>query len=223
MSMPILLIEDNHELASLITDFLESEGFELDYACDGLQAINLIEQNPYRMLLLDLNLPRLDGLSVCRWVRERFDELPIIMLTARDTIEDSLEGFSMGADDYLTKPFDLRLLLARMESVTRRYKRTSHSKSLNYEDLSLNISSRCAVRGGTEIKLTPIACKILEKLLWNSPEPVARAELEMAIYGDDLPENDVLRYHIYHLRKLIDKPFDRALIQTVPKKGYRLV
>ncbi len=220
--MQILLVEDNLELATLVIEFLEGEGLELDYASDGQQAINLIEQNTYGMLLLDINLPRRDGLSVCRWVCERFDALPIILVTARDTVEESLEGFSFGADDYITKPFDLRLLHARIESVLRRYQANGKTRPLSYENLTLEPSTRCAEREGVEIRLTPVACKILEMLLRAAPEPVTCPELEASIYGDDLPDDDVLRYHIYHLRQKVDKPFSRRLIQTIPKKGYRI-
>jgi DNA-binding response OmpR family regulator len=221
--MQILLVEDNLEMATLVVEFLESQGYIMDYASDGQVALNLLEQNPYDLLLLDLNLPRVDGLEVCRQAKNKASPTPVIMLTARDRVEDSLEGFSQGADDYITKPFNLHLLRARIDAVGQRYRLAPRSSTkLRYQDLELLPSSRSAIRDGIEIKLTPIVYTLLETLLKAAPEPVSRATLEAAIYGDDLPDEDVLRYHIYHLRKLIDKPFDQALIHTLPKIGYRI-
>jgi DNA-binding response OmpR family regulator len=145
--------------------------------------------------------------------------LPVIMLTARDSVDDSLEGFAHGADDYVTKPFDLRVLRARIDAVRHRYAQVPKAKGLSYHGLVLISASRSVTREDREIKLTPITYTILEVLLKRAPEPVSRAELEEAVYGDDPPDDDVLRYHIYHLRKLIDKPFDKPMLHTLAKEG----
>jgi DNA-binding response OmpR family regulator len=220
--MTILLVEDSLELATLVTEYLEKQGFLMDYASDGRQALNLLSTNHYELLLLDLNLPRVDGLEVCRQAKKTDIALPIIMLTARDSIEDSLEGFAQGADDYITKPFDLRVLRARIDAVNHRYAQAPQSNNVSYNGLELISSKRSAKRENKEIKLTPITYTILETLLKRAPEPVTRAELEEAVYGDDPPDDDVLRYHIYHLRKMIDKPFDKPMLHTLAKQGYRI-
>jgi DNA-binding response OmpR family regulator len=220
--MTILLVEDSLELATLVTEYLEKQGFLMDYASDGRQAINLLSTNHYELLLLDLNLPRVDGLEVCRQAKLMDIALPVIILTARDSVDESLEGFAHGADDYITKPFDLRLLKARIEAVNHRYAQTPKSRGISYKGLELISSKRSVKRENREIKLTPITYTILEALLKRAPEPVSRAELEQAVYGDDPPDDDVLRYHIYHLRKMIDKPFDKPMLHTLAKQGYRI-
>jgi DNA-binding response OmpR family regulator len=220
--MTILLVEDNLELATLVIEFLEEQGFIMDFALDGKQALSLTSSNRYELVLLDLNLPKVDGLEVCRQVKAADITLPVIMLTARDSIDDSLEGFAHGADDYITKPFDLRVLQARIDAVRHRYAQVPKSKGLSYNGLELVSATRSVTREGKEIKLTPITYTILEALLKRAPEPVSRGELEEAVYGDDPPDDDVLRYHIYHLRKLIDKPFDEPMLHTLAKQGYRI-
>jgi DNA-binding response OmpR family regulator len=142
------------------------------------------------------------------------------MLTARDTLDDRLQGFSSGADDYLVKPFELSELAARVEAVLRRTHGTS--RLLTVEDLSLDLDSLEVSRAGVPIKLNPIGLKLLETLMQRSPSVVRREQLEEAIWGDDCPDSDSLRSHIHQLRQLIDKPFDIALLQTVHGIGFRL-
>ncbi|MES1923945.1 response regulator transcription factor [Salinisphaera sp. T31B1] len=221
--MRILVIEDNEDLAANIIEFLSAKGHVMDNATDGVTGLHLAVVNDYDAIVLDLMLPGIDGLDVCARLRGEADkQTPILMLTARDTIDDKLAGFSSGADDYLIKPFSLLELDARLDALGSRGPRRSQHV-LKVSDLALNLDTWQAERAGTRISLTPTALRLLDVLMRASPRLVRRAELEAAIWGDHPPDSEALRTHIHALRSAIDKPFDAALLQTVPTMGYRLI
>lgn len=219
--MRILLVEDNRDILANLADYLELKGYTVDCAQDGLTGLHLAASQSYDLAVLDVMLPGMDGFTLCQRLREGRNNLPVIMLTARDTLDDRLQGFSSGADDYLVKPFELSELAARVEAVLRR----AHggvSRLLTVADLTLDLDSLEVARQGKQIKLNPIGLKLLEALMQRSPSVVRREQLEEAIWGDDCPDSDSLRSHIHQLRQLIDKPFDTHLLQTVHGIGFRL-
>lgn len=220
--MNFLLIEDNVDLAANIGEFLESRGNDVDYAYEGAGGLRLAMTNPYDALILDVSLPGLDGLALCQRIREsRRRHLPVLMLTARDTETDKIMGLDAGADDYLTKPFSLPELLARLRALHRRA--LGHDAALQVGDLTLDPRSMTVSRAGRRIKLPPTAFRLLEQLMRASPGVVTRAELEHTIWGDLPPESDAaLRVHIHALRTSIDAGTGPRLIQTVHGIGYRM-
>jgi DNA-binding response OmpR family regulator len=219
--MHLLLVEDHRELALELADYLEGQGHVIDAAADGVTALHLAAVNDYDAIVLDLMLPRLDGLDVCRRLRADAQRwTPVLMLTARDTLEDRLRGFAHGADDYLVKPFSLRELSARLAAITRRGAR--HAGTLRVADLELDLATVEVRRAGRLIPLTPMSLTLLERLMRASPAVLRRQEAERALWGDEPPDGEALRVHIHSLRAAIDKPFDVALLHTVRGIGYRL-
>ena len=217
-----LVIEDNRDICENIGDYLDARGHIADYAHDGISAMHLALTEPFDVIVLDLTLPGMDGLTFCQKLRaEAKLGTPILMLTARDTLDDKLMGFEAGADDYLVKPFALQELYARIQAL---YKR-SHTKTdelLTIADLTLDKQTLEVTRSGRNIDLNPACLKILERLMEVSPSVVVRADLETLLWGDDKPDSDALRSHFYKLRQAIDRPFGQQLIHTVHSIGYRL-
>ena len=219
----ILIIEDHKDIAEMLYEYFERRDYELDYASDGRMGFNLANQNDYDVILLDLMLPEMDGLDVCRKLREESKiYTPILMLTARDTLQDKVTGLDVGADDYLVKPFEILELEARIKALMRRKGQAVQQEVLQVADLELDTGTLEVKRSGTEIYLSPIGLKILTILMKESPKVVSRNQLEHEIWGDILPDSDTLRSHMYNLRKQIDKPFDDALLQTIQSRGYRI-
>lgn len=221
--MRILIIEDNPDIAANLGDYLEDQGHTVDFAGDGVTGLHLAVVGDFDAIVLDLALPGMDGLEVCRKLRtEAEKDTPVLMLTARDRLEDKLAGFETGADDYLVKPFELQEVAARLKVLTARGRRRS-SRELKVGDLVFNQDTLTVKRGGTEIYLNPIGLKLLQCLMRASPNVVSRAELEMEVWGEEMPDSDSLRVHIHSLRSAIDKPFESNMIQTRHGIGYRLV
>jgi len=218
----ILLVEDNKEVAEVIFDYFEDSNIELDYAATGTLGLQLAQQNSYQCLVLDIMLPGIDGISICKQLRELGNDTPIIMLTARDTHQDMLTGLNIGADDYIVKPFDLELLQARLEAVIRRSTGSGFKKQLVVGELNIELKSHFVSRAGVTISLNPSCFKILKLLCENSPNLVTREAIEAVLWGNETPDQDVLRKHIYQLRTKVDKPFNSDMIFTVPKQGYRI-
>jgi len=216
----ILLVEDNRDILANLTDYLELKGYTVDCAQDGMTGMHLAATESYDLAVLDVMMPGIDGFTLCQRLREARNNLPVIMLTARDTLNDRLQGFSAGADDYLVKPFELSELAARIEAVLRR----THgaSRLLTVADLVYDLDSLEVKRAGKPIKLNPISLKLLEVLMQRSPSVVRREQLEAAVWGDNCPDSDSLRSHIHQLRQLIDKPFETHLLHTVHGIGFRL-
>ena len=219
----ILLIEDNRDISEMVGSYLEARGYLLDYAADGVTGLHLAVVNDYDAIVLDLMLPGLDGLSICRKLREEARrDTPLLMLTARDTQQDKITGLDAGADDYLVKPFDIRELEARLRALVRRGRGSVASDVLRVADLSLDTGTLEVQRNAQKLSLTPIGLKLLTVLMRASPRVVSRSDLEREVWGDVLPDSDTLRSHLYTLRKCIDKPFDKPLLHTVHGAGYRV-
>ncbi|MFT4563889.1 MAG: DNA-binding response OmpR family regulator [Gammaproteobacteria bacterium] len=223
MQYSVLLVEDHRDIAETVGEYLESKNYIVDYAADGLSGLRLGENNRYDALILDVMLPGIDGLDVCRRLRfESSIDVPILMLTARDTLADKLSGFEHGADDYLVKPFALEELEARLAAIIRRHKGAVSGGNLIVGPLSLDSETFKVSRENSEIFVTPIGLKILRLLMRSSPKLVTRVEIEREIWSDAPPDSDALRSHMYSLRKAVDKPFNKALIHTVHGAGFRL-
>ncbi|WP_305910245.1 response regulator transcription factor [Methylomarinum sp. Ch1-1] len=221
--MRLLIIEDNQDLALELADYFEDQGNVIDCASDGVTGLHLAVINVYDVLILDLSLPGMDGLELCRRLREDAGKwLPVLMLTARDTLDDRIRGFEHGADDYLVKPFSLKELQLRVQALARRGAGSRQAQVLHCDDLRLNVETREVSRGGKEIELTVIEFQILELLMRRSPKVVSRNEMTAKIWGDHPPDADVLKVHIHHLRNAIDKPFAEQLLHTVRGVGYKL-
>ncbi|GAB1257542.1 response regulator transcription factor [Aurantivibrio plasticivorans] len=221
--MKVLIIEDNRDIAANIADYLEPRGFVLDFAQDGESGLRLASNEQFDAIVLDLMLPKMDGISVCDRLRSHAHvSTPVIMLTARDQLDDKLEGFSVGADDYLVKPFSVKELEARLIALAKRSQAIGHGDKLEVADLLYDLNTKVVSRAGAVIELNPILRKLLKLLMLNSHRVVTRAELEDEIWGDSPPDKDILRTHIYNLRTAIDKPFSEKLIHTIHGEGYRL-
>lgn len=221
-SLRILIIEDNADIAENIGDYLEQQGHVLDFAMDGIGGLHLALTHDFDLIVLDIMLPGMDGLTFCRKLRkEAGNKTPVLMLTARDTLSDKLEGFDAGADDYLVKPFALEELAARIGVLARRGGQTSPD-TLRVADLEVDIGKMQVQRAGRKIELNRACFKILIMLVQAHPNMVARKELEHALWGDQPPGSDALRSHIYALRSAIDRPFKHPLLETVHGVGYRL-
>lgn len=221
--MKLLLIEDHKDIAGVIFDYFEIKGYTLDYANNGQQGLALCSEHHYDVIILDIMLPKINGLDLCKSLREDGIDTPVLMLTARDNQQDVLDGFDHGADDYLIKPFDLRILEARVQALYRRKEGHVAAKSLVFQDLILDLKNCVAKRNGVILPLNQTQFKILKILMMNAPNLVSRDDIVSTIWPDEAPEGDLLRSHIYQLRGLIDKPFTEYYLRTVPKKGYRLV
>lgn len=222
--MLILIVEDNPDLVANLVDFLEVRGHTVDIAYNGYSGLGFALDNSYDAIVLDLMLPGIDGLEVCAKLRAAGRRVPILMLTARDSLEDKLDGFASGADDYLIKPFALQELEARLLVLARRGQRADGGQShlLQVGDLTLDTTVWRVTRAGQPLDLPPIPLKLLELLLRRAPQVVSRAELERCVWGDSPPDSDALRSHLHQLRNLIDKPFPQPLLHTVRGFGYRL-
>jgi DNA-binding response OmpR family regulator len=219
----VLLIEDNRDIAESIAAFLEGQGYGLDYAADGLSGLHLAVTQSYDVIVLDVMLPGIDGIALCRRLREEARrDTPLLMLTARDTLEDKLAGLDAGADDYLVKPFEIRELEARIRTLLRRQRGAVVPETLRVADLEFDLATMRVARSGRPLRLMPIGLRLLAALMRASPRVVSRQQLEREVWGELLPDSDTLRSHLYALRKAIDKPFDRPLLHTIPGIGYRL-
>jgi len=220
MSINVLLVEDDIDLAATVVDYLELESIRCDHAANGVHGLALIDQNDYQVILLDLNLPRLDGLSVCKKLRENSDDTPILMLTARDTISDKIAGFDAGTDDYLVKPFEIDELLIRVKALSKR--RSGQLPTLSVGALQLQLANKSANYDGQPLKLTPITFKLLEKLMRDASKPVTRSELMAAVWGDEQPDSNSLKVHIHNLRKQLELVGASLSVDTVTGFGFVL-
>nr|WP_277611314.1 response regulator transcription factor [Microbulbifer celer] len=217
-----MLIEDNPTIARQTGDFLQSHGWQLDFAHNGQLGTELALQNQYDLVLLDLNLPDMDGLEVCQQIkRDAPVNIPVLMLTARDAFADKVQGFSTGADDYLCKPFDLRELALRCQALARRNK-LHQSRQLCIGELKIDQRQRSAARNGQSLQLTTIGFDILWLLAQAYPQPVSRSTLIHSIWGAEPPESDALKSHIYSLRRTLDRGHNSPMLKTLNNVGYRL-
>ncbi len=219
----LLLIEDNHDIAEMVYAYFERRGYQVDYAADGVTGLHLGVSNDYDLVILDLMLPGMDGLEVCEKLRnEARRSTPLLMLTARDTLEDKVAGLDVGADDYLVKPFEIKELEARVKALIRRKRGEVSPEVLRVDDLTLDLGTLQVRRAGREINVSPTGLKILSTLMRAAPRVVSRREVEREVWGDILPDSDTLRSHLYNLRKLVDRPFGKTLIHTIQGIGFRI-
>ena len=222
-NISILLVEDHRQLAQTIVEFLEETGALVDYAGDGNLARTLLSEHHYDLVLLDIMLPGEDGYAVCEHLRQELAlDTPVVFLTARDQLDDKLEGFARGGDDYLTKPFALPELKARVEALVRRDRREVAEHVMRVGDLEVDVARLRATRAGEPLKLSPTAFRILRILVRESPRVVSREQLEQELWGELVPDSDALRSHLYNLRKAVDKPFDSAMLTTLPGVGFSI-
>ncbi|QDW66469.1 response regulator transcription factor [Luteimonas granuli] len=220
--MRLLVIEDNRNLVANIFEYFEARGHLLDAAPDGPNGLHLAGAQAYDAIVLDWMLPRLDGPEVLRRLRDAGNDVPVLMLTARDELPDKIAGFRAGADDYLTKPFALPELEVRLEALVHRATGHGRRRVLEVADLRLDLATLEATRGGRVLHLYPACRKLLEVLMRASPAAVTRERLEHALWGDEPPDGDMLRSHVYELRRSVDGPFAVKLIHTLPRVGYRM-
>ncbi len=222
MPLHILVVEDSALLAHNLADALEQQGHSADFAADGVLGLRLALEHHYDLLILDLGLPGMDGLELCRRLRaQSARRIAVLMLTARDTLGDKLTGFDSGADDYLVKPFAMEELLARCNVLARRH--TLHQEhALRVGRLCVDRPGRTVTREEQQLDLTPVGYQILLALAEAHPRVLTRSELTQALWHGEPPDSDALRAHVYQLRQKLDKPFSQPMLVTVHGVGFRL-
>jgi len=222
-AISVLIVEDNRDLAANIADYLEAKGYLVDVAMDGVTGLHLAVTQPHDVIILDLMLPGIDGLTVCRRLRQDAQSaVPVLMLTARATLDDKAAGFGEGADDYLVKPFELRELDLRLRALTRRARTRGNQHLLSVADLVFDLDTLTVQRAGQPVTLPVVALKILELLMKRAPSVIRRRDIEQAVWGDSPPDSDALRVHIHTLRSAIDPPGLPPLLHTLRGVGYQL-
>jgi DNA-binding response OmpR family regulator len=214
----VLLVEDDFDLAATIIDYLEFESIVCDHAYNGTTGLNLAQENDYHVLLLDINMPGMNGFSLCETLRNSGYDTPILMLTARDSLDDKLAGFNAGTDDYLVKPFEIEELLVRILALSKR--KSGQVRKLHVGPVELDITTKLANVNNRELKLTPVAFRLLEALMRASPEAVSQRALIQAIWGEEAPDSNALRVHIHHLRKSLTACGADNIIKTIPGFGF---
>lgn len=220
--MNILLIEDNRDLATNMFDYFESRGHTMDLAGDGIPGLHLASSNSYDVIVLDWMLPSMDGITMCKRLRDAEKHTPVLMLTARDSLDDKIAGLEAGADDYVVKPFSMREVEARLLALVRRAQMHESGVLLKVGNLTFNTAALKVLRGERNIVLPPIALKLLELLMRQSPRVLSREEVERHIWGDLPPDSDALRAHLHVLRNAIDHKNDKPLIKTLRGIGYQI-
>lgn len=219
----ILVIEDRREVLDVLQRTLSDNGFAVITATDGDEGLQAaLDQQPH-LIILDIGLPKRNGLSVARELRARAFTAPVLMLTARDTVTDKVQGFEAGADDYLAKPFDYDELLARVRALLRRSTIREESTLMKVGDLTLNAMSREVMRGERVVALTQKEYALLEYLMRHAGMPVSREQISEHVWKQDFdPTTNIVDVYINYLRKKIDHDADKALVQTVRGVGYML-
>lgn len=220
--MRILLVEDNRRLHNSLRKTLEEDGYAVDSAYDGEEGEDYALSAPYDVIILDIMLPKKNGFDLCRDIRRQQVKSPILMLTARDAVDDRVEGLDSGADDYLVKPFAYKELQARLRALLRR-ELPDKSGVLQVSDLKLDPATHAVSRGNIDIDLTAREFSLLEYLMHNANRIVTREMIEAHIWNFDfISGSNVIDVNIRRLRRKIDDPFDTPLIETVRGVGYRL-
>jgi len=220
--MRILVVEDEKKLASFIRRGLKENKYAVDLAENGDKGLFMAEVNPYDLIILDIMLPGRDGISICRELRKKNNNVPILMLTARDDVKDKITGLDSGADDYLTKPFAFGELLARVRALMRRKTNTKTTK-LKVADLELDQLTHKASRAGKNIELTSTEYALLEYLMLNANQVVTRTMISEHVWNDDFDSfSNVINVYVNYLRKKIDSDFKKKLIHSIRGTGYIL-
>jgi DNA-binding response OmpR family regulator len=224
VAVNVLIVEDNPDIVANLYEFLEPRGFVLDHARTGHEGLRRVRATRFDAIILDVMLPGIEGTALCHLLRQELHQTtPVLMLTARDTLDDKLLGFASGADDYLVKPFLMAELEARIHALVRRSRGGVRRQGpVRVGDLSFDGARHEVHRAGKRLALTPTGYKLLACLLHAAPRVVMRQELERAVWGDDPPDSDALRTHLHALRQAVDKPFAQRMIKTIPGVGYRL-
>jgi DNA-binding response OmpR family regulator len=220
----VLVVEDNLDILANLYDYLEPLGYTLDSARDGFAGLALAADHNHDAIVLDLMLPGMDGLELCRRLREELRRhTPVLMLTARDTVEDKIIGLRAGADDYLVKPFSLAELDARLQALVRRGRGRVSSALLRVGAVCFDPATYEVSREGRRLEFSPMGYRILAALMRASPAVVTREALEQELWGDVRPASDALRTHIHAVRQTLDKSFGRSVLVTIPGIGYRMI
>jgi len=220
--MHILVVEDEKKLASFIKRGLKEKKYAVDVAHDGNEGLFLSDVNTYDLIILDIMLPLKDGISICREIRKKKNDVPILMLTARDDLEDKIAGLDSGADDYLTKPFAFGELLARVRALMRRKQNVKTTK-LEVADLELDQVTHQVRRAGKPLELTSTEYALLEYLMLNANQVVTRTMISEHVWNDDFDTfSNVINVYVNYLRKKIDNDFDKKLIHSIRGTGYIL-
>ncbi|MEN5085581.1 response regulator transcription factor [Sphingobacterium faecium] len=223
--MKILIVEDDHRVAELIKRGLEEQDFVTTLAYDGLSGKKLSSQDHFDLVITDIILPKMDGLDLCKYLRQTNPDLPIIMLTALGTTDDKVEGFDAGADDYLVKPFEMRELLVRIRALLKRNQKNSGNISgvLAYADLEMNLHTKIVKRNQQQINLTPKEFKLLAYLMQNPDRVLSRVEIADKVWETHFDTGtNFIDVYINYLRKKIDRNFDHKLIHTKSGMGFIL-
>jgi DNA-binding response OmpR family regulator len=220
IGMRILVIEDQHDIAANLWDFLERRGHAVDHCADGVAGLARARAGGFDAIVLDLGLPRLDGLQLCRALREAGDGVPVLMLTARDTLEDKLRGYAEGADDYMVKPFALRELEARLRALHRR--NAPAAAPLAHAGIGYDPAALVATREGRRIPLTRMQGALLAALLAQAPHVCSRERLLRTLWPEGEGDAAALHTLVYELRALVDRPFAQPLLASVRGVGYRI-
>lgn len=221
--MRLLVIDRDLRVAKAIFEYFECRGHQLDAAGDGVTGLHLAVSNTYDAVVLDWTLPRIEGPDLISKLRsEHGVSVPVLMLTERRELSDKIRAFRSGADDYVTKPFDIPELEVRLQAIVNRAQGRPATRRLTVGGLTLDLATLIATREGRQLRLYPGSRKLLQVLMRASPSAVSRQELEHALWGDDPPDRDLLRSHVSALRRSVDGGFDERLIHTLPRFGYRL-
>ncbi|PTB84980.1 DNA-binding response regulator [Pseudidiomarina aestuarii] len=221
-TLTVLLVEDTLAIATEVCDYLEEQGVQVDFAATGKHGLQLAQEQNYDVVILDVMLPDMTGIQVCESIKLTCDPIPpVLLLTARDSISDKSVGFAAGADDYLTKPFDLQELYLRCQALARR-QQLHQAQSVKIGELEVNERQQWAQREGQLLKLSSTDFAILLLLVRAYPNAISRQQVISKVWGDDMPDSDVLRSHIYTLRQALDKPFATPMLATLHGVGFRL-
>ncbi|WP_247237584.1 response regulator transcription factor [Telluribacter sp. SYSU D00476] len=220
--MKVLLVEDEERMVSFIRKGISAEGYEVDVAFDGRIGLSLFRKDPYDIIILDVNLPQINGFELCRLIRQENETVPVLMLTALDSLADKADGFNAGADDYLAKPFEFQELLLRIRALTRRNS-PKHKQVLRLADLELNLDTKTVTRAGQRIDLTTREYSLMEYMMLNKGKIISRVDISERVWNLNFDSNtNVIDVYISYLRKKIDKDFSPKLLHTIVGMGYVL-
>ncbi len=221
--MRLLLVEDDKKIALFVGTGLKEAGFAVDHVSDGQDGLHLALSEPYDIAVIDLMLPTVDGLTIIRQIRDNQINIPVLILSAKRSVVERVEGLKAGSDDYLTKPFAFSELLARVQALIRRSTQATSPAVLTVADLTLHIQSRKVQRGGLEIDLQPLEFSLLEYLMRNADQVVSKTMIMEHVWDYNFnPQTNVVEARVCYLREKIDKNFDTKLIHTVRGVGYVL-
>jgi two-component system OmpR family response regulator len=219
--MRLLLVEDDKKIALFIKTGLKEAGFAVDHTTNGENGLHMALNEPYDLAVVDIMLPERDGLSLVEELRNNNKNIPVIILSAKRTVDDRVKGLKAGGDDYLTKPFAFSELLARVQALLRRASHSANPSTLSIADLSVNLQTRTVVRGEKIIDVMPLEFSLLEYLMRNAGQVVSKTMIMEHVWDYNFnPQTNVVESRICYLRDKVDKPFDKKLIHTIRGVGY---